>query len=76
MFLFTSGFHCHWHSYYLLSPLLFRSLLLCSCTSELGHNMDRRSHESPMDFEWQNQPPADVTSPFYQLSQRHGQRRE
>lgn len=46
------------------------------CTSELDHNMDRRTHESPMDFEWQTQPPADVTSPFYQLSQRHGQRRE
>lgn len=29
-----------------------------------------------MDFEWQTQPPADVTSPFYQLSQRHEQRRE
>ena len=78
MFMFTSGFHCTTTGTIicLLSPLLFGSSLLCSCISELDHGMDRRSHESPMDFEWQTQPPADVTSPFYQLSQRHGQRRE
>ncbi|KFY06558.1 hypothetical protein V492_07951, partial [Pseudogymnoascus sp. VKM F-4246] len=32
--------------------------------------MDRRTHEVPMDFEWQNDGPADVTSPFYQLTQK------
>lgn len=32
--------------------------------------MNRRTHESPMDFEWQNPGgPADTTSPFYKLSQ-------
>ncbi|KAI9826129.1 MAG: hypothetical protein M1832_000578 [Thelocarpon impressellum] len=30
--------------------------------------MDRRSHESPMDFEWQTSGPADQSSPFHQLS--------
>jgi hypothetical protein len=38
--------------------------------------MDRRTHESPMDFEWQTQGPADVTSPFYKLSQSQAQRRK
>lgn len=32
--------------------------------------MDRRTHEVPMDFEWQTSGPADVTSPFYQLTQK------
>ncbi|KFX93547.1 hypothetical protein O988_06754, partial [Pseudogymnoascus sp. VKM F-3808] len=32
--------------------------------------MDRRTHEVPMDFEWQTTGPADVTSPFYQLTQK------
>ncbi|KAI9851259.1 MAG: hypothetical protein M1838_004092, partial [Thelocarpon superellum] len=30
--------------------------------------MDRRSHESPMDFEWQTAGPADQTSPFHRLA--------
>ncbi|KNG89850.1 nuclear envelope protein Brr6 [Aspergillus nomiae NRRL 13137] len=33
--------------------------------------MDKRSAESPMDFEWQTRAPGDVTSPFYQLSMQH-----
>ncbi|OXV07585.1 hypothetical protein Egran_04649 [Elaphomyces granulatus] len=33
--------------------------------------MDKRSTESPMDFEWQTRAPGDVTSPFYQLSIQH-----
>ncbi|KAE8153571.1 Di-sulfide bridge nucleocytoplasmic transport domain-containing protein [Aspergillus avenaceus] len=33
--------------------------------------MDKRSAESPMDFEWQSRAPGDVTSPFYQLSMQH-----
>ncbi|KAI9742746.1 MAG: hypothetical protein M1818_003475 [Claussenomyces sp. TS43310] len=37
--------------------------------------MDRNTQEVPMDFEWENQAPADPTSPFFQISQ-HGQRSE
>ncbi|KKK14718.1 hypothetical protein P175DRAFT_0461069 [Aspergillus ochraceoroseus IBT 24754] len=33
--------------------------------------MDKRTAESPMDFEWQTRAPGDVTSPFYQLSMQH-----
>ena len=33
--------------------------------------MDKRTTESPMDFEWQSKAPGDVTSPFYQLSMQH-----
>ncbi|KAJ5624830.1 hypothetical protein N7510_001139 [Penicillium lagena] len=33
--------------------------------------MDKRSAESPMDFEWQTRAPGDVTSPFYQLGMQH-----
>jgi hypothetical protein len=34
--------------------------------------MDKRTAESPMDFEWQSRGgPGDVTSPFYQLSMQH-----
>ncbi|KAL2832549.1 Di-sulfide bridge nucleocytoplasmic transport domain-containing protein [Aspergillus cavernicola] len=33
--------------------------------------MDKRTAESPMDFEWQSRAPGDVTSPFYQLSVQH-----
>ncbi|KAI9375531.1 Di-sulfide bridge nucleocytoplasmic transport domain-containing protein [Aspergillus egyptiacus] len=33
--------------------------------------MDKRTAESPMDFEWQSRAPGDVTSPFYQLSMQH-----
>ncbi|RAK94886.1 putative nuclear envelope protein Brr6 [Aspergillus ibericus CBS 121593] len=33
--------------------------------------MDKRTAESPMDFEWQTRAPGDVTSPFYQLSVQH-----
>lgn len=36
-----------------------------------SHSMDKRSTESPMDFEWQSRAPGDVTSPFYQLSMQH-----
>ncbi|KAI9805530.1 MAG: hypothetical protein M1825_000781 [Sarcosagium campestre] len=35
--------------------------------------MAHRGHETPMDFEWQTSGPADHTSPFYLLSQRHRQ---
>ncbi|PWY93897.1 hypothetical protein BO94DRAFT_485411 [Aspergillus sclerotioniger CBS 115572] len=37
--------------------------------------MDKRSAESPMDFEWQTRAPGDVTSPFYQLSVQHDKKR-
>ena len=33
--------------------------------------MEKRSTESPMDFEWQTRAHGDVTSPFYQLSVQH-----
>ncbi|KAL1881589.1 hypothetical protein Plec18167_003186 [Paecilomyces lecythidis] len=33
--------------------------------------MDKRTTESPMDFEWQSRGPGDMTSPFYQLSMQH-----
>ncbi|KAL1962451.1 hypothetical protein VTN77DRAFT_9652 [Rasamsonia byssochlamydoides] len=33
--------------------------------------MEKRTTESPMDFEWQTRAPGDVTSPFYQLSMQH-----
>lgn len=33
--------------------------------------MDKRSGETPMDFEWQSRGPGDVTSPFYQLGLQH-----
>ncbi|KAI9836104.1 MAG: hypothetical protein M1819_001720 [Sarea resinae] len=33
--------------------------------------MDIRSHESPMDFEWQTHGPADESSPFYKLAMSH-----
>ncbi|KAL2868942.1 putative nuclear envelope protein Brr6 [Aspergillus lucknowensis] len=33
--------------------------------------MEKRTAESPMDFEWQSRAPGDVTSPFYQLSMQH-----
>ncbi|BCR90617.1 putative nuclear envelope protein Brr6 [Aspergillus chevalieri] len=38
--------------------------------------MDKRSGESPMDFEWQTRAPGDVTSPFYQLSMQHDNQRK
>lgn len=33
--------------------------------------MQKRSNESPMDFEWQTKAPGDITSPFYQLAMEH-----
>ncbi|KMP07124.1 nuclear envelope protein Brr6 [Coccidioides immitis H538.4] len=33
--------------------------------------MEKRTNESPMDFEWQTKAPGDVTSPFYQLAMEH-----
>ncbi|EAW13495.1 putative nuclear envelope protein Brr6 [Aspergillus clavatus NRRL 1] len=33
--------------------------------------MEKRTAESPMDFEWQSRAPGDVTSPFYQLGLQH-----
>ncbi|EEP76137.1 predicted protein [Uncinocarpus reesii 1704] len=33
--------------------------------------MQKRTNESPMDFEWQTTAPGDVTSPFYQLAMEH-----
>ncbi|KAK2733578.1 hypothetical protein FQN57_002077 [Myotisia sp. PD_48] len=33
--------------------------------------MEKRSNESPMDFEWQTRAPGDSSSPFYQLSIAH-----
>ncbi|WEW59169.1 hypothetical protein PRK78_004638 [Emydomyces testavorans] len=33
--------------------------------------MNKRTNESPMDFEWQTKAPGDVTSPFYQLAMEH-----
>ncbi|KAI9760140.1 MAG: serine/threonine protein kinase, CMGC group [Chaenotheca gracillima] len=38
--------------------------------------MDRRTHETPMDFEWQSSGPADHTSPFHQLSVNYRQTHE
>lgn len=36
--------------------------------------MDRRIHETPMDFEWQNRAPGETKSPFYQLALEHQNR--
>lgn len=44
--------------------------------SHSSFTMDRRTNEVPMDFEWQTHGPADVTSPFHQLTQRQGLKRE
>ncbi|KAI9820316.1 MAG: hypothetical protein M1827_005938 [Pycnora praestabilis] len=35
--------------------------------------MDIRTHESPMDFEWQTHGPADESSPFHKLAMSHRQ---
>lgn len=43
-----------------------------SSTLDFSSTMDtHRTAESPMDFEWQTRAPADVSSPFYQLSVHH-----
>ncbi len=36
----------------------------------LHHTMDRRTYESPMDWEYHSQPPMDQSSPFAKLSQK------
>src|SRR5271155_3615305 len=36
----------------------------------------RRTHESPMDWEWQTQGPTDPTSPFVQVKPMQGQKSE
>ncbi|EGC45375.1 nuclear membrane protein [Histoplasma capsulatum var. duboisii H88] len=36
--------------------------------------MDRRIHETPMDFEWQNRASGETKSPFYQLALEHQNR--
>ena len=41
---------------------------LCPTTIRI---MQKRTNESPMDFEWQTRAPGDVTSPFYQLAMKH-----
>ncbi|KAJ5691868.1 nuclear envelope protein Brr6 [Penicillium macrosclerotiorum] len=33
--------------------------------------MEKRTGESPMDFEWQSRPPGDASSPFYQIGMQH-----
>ncbi|KAL4890590.1 putative nuclear envelope protein Brr6 [Aspergillus ambiguus] len=38
--------------------------------------MEKRSAESPMDFEWQTRAPGDVSSPFYQLSMQHDKQKK
>lgn len=38
--------------------------------------MQRRTAESPMDFEWQTRAPGDVTSPFYQLGLQHDKQKQ
>jgi hypothetical protein len=54
----------------LLSSSLSLHLLLLFFLS--AAKMDKRTAESPMDFEWQSRGgPGDVTSPFYQLSMQH-----
>jgi hypothetical protein len=53
----------------LSSSLTLHLLLLCFLSAA---KMDKRTAESPMDFEWQSRGgPGDVTSPFYQLSMQH-----
>ncbi|KAJ5773688.1 hypothetical protein N7457_008584 [Penicillium paradoxum] len=37
--------------------------------------IEKRTGESPMDFEWQTRAPGDVTSPFYQLGAQHDKKR-
>ncbi|KAI1929107.1 hypothetical protein LOZ65_001861 [Ophidiomyces ophidiicola] len=37
--------------------------------------MEKRTTESPMDFEWQSSAPGDCTSPFYQLA-KEGKKRQ
>ena len=48
-----------------LSP----SLLCVHNCSWLLKTMNRRTFEGPMDWEYQNQPPVDFSSPFAKLSQ-------
>ena len=37
--------------------------------------MDKRTGESPMEFEWETKPPGDVSSPFWQLGAQHDKKR-
>ncbi|KAI9893757.1 MAG: hypothetical protein M1814_005973 [Vezdaea aestivalis] len=41
------------------------------CESYLGNNMNSRSYESPMDFEWQHGGPQDPSSPFRAHNVQH-----
>lgn len=38
--------------------------------------MQKRTNESPMDFEWQTKAPGDVTSPFYRLAMEHDKQKK
>ncbi|CAG8942955.1 unnamed protein product [Penicillium salamii] len=37
--------------------------------------MDKRTGESPMEFEWESKPLGDVSSPFFQLGAQHDKKR-
>jgi hypothetical protein len=39
-------------------------------TLSVSHTMDRRTYESPMDWEYHSQPPMDESSPFAKFSQK------
>jgi hypothetical protein len=36
--------------------------------------MDKRTGESPMEFEWETKAPGDASSPFFQLGAQHKKR--
>ncbi|PGH20043.1 hypothetical protein AJ80_03693 [Polytolypa hystricis UAMH7299] len=38
--------------------------------------MNRRTNETPMDFQWEGTGPGDATSPFFQLSMQHKQQQQ
>jgi hypothetical protein len=37
--------------------------------------MDKRTGESPMEFEWETRPAGDASSPFWQLGAQHDKKR-
>ena len=47
------------------------STCLAPSSIEMFNNSQKRSHESPMDWEWQTQGPTDPNSPFLQVKQQN-----
>jgi len=49
--------------------------ILARKVPKMFNNFQKRSHESPMDWEWQTQGPTDPKSPFPQFKGAQGQKR-